>query len=113
MKFGLTESDYRFITRQLQPLVDVGADIWCFGSRARGDYSEFSDLDLMIECGQDLRRMINDISELFVESRLPIKVELIQKKTFLTVIYRALTLKKSLSIKLVRVIYRYLGLQGR
>lgn len=56
--------------------------IWCFGSRARGDHHEFSDLDLMLESSEDLGREIGELREVFEESRLAIKIDLLQEKDF-------------------------------
>ncbi|PIP94074.1 MAG: hypothetical protein COW00_11820 [Bdellovibrio sp. CG12_big_fil_rev_8_21_14_0_65_39_13] len=80
--FGLSESDYSFIANHLKPLLDSGAKIWCFGSRARGDHKLFSDLDLMIEDSVDRAREISTLNEIFEESRLPIKVDIVQEQDF-------------------------------
>lgn len=80
--FGLTESDFSFIANHLKPLQDSGAKIWCFGSRARGDHKLFSDLDLMIEDSVDRSREISTLNEIFEESRLPIKVDIVQEQDF-------------------------------
>jgi predicted nucleotidyltransferase len=80
--FGLSDSDYRLISTLLSPLTEAGAKVWCFGSRARGDHHEFSDLDLMLESSNDLSREIGDLKEAFEESRLPIKVDLVQDRNF-------------------------------
>ncbi|MFP5458000.1 MAG: nucleotidyltransferase family protein, partial [Bacteriovoracia bacterium] len=55
---------------------------WCFGSRARGNHREFSDLDLMVESDSDLSREIAQLKEIFEESRLPIKVDLVDLASF-------------------------------
>lgn len=82
MKFGLADADYRFISEALRPLRERGATVWCFGSRARGDHRRFSDLDLMVEGPDDLSRAVADLKEVFEESRLPIKVDLVQLREF-------------------------------
>jgi len=42
MKFGLTQEEYAFVAAQvIEPLRARGATVWCFGSRARGDYQKF------------------------------------------------------------------------
>lgn len=84
MKFGLNEEDYQFIRDHLEVLekVDLTAQIWVFGSRARGDYKPFSDLDLMIESDQDLSARCGELSEIFTKSNLPIKIDLVQKSDF-------------------------------
>jgi predicted nucleotidyltransferase len=80
--FGLTEQEYRLVDKAIQALINQGAKIWCFGSRARGDHRKYSDLDLMVECEKDLTREIAAIQEELEESNLPIKVDLVQEKDF-------------------------------
>lgn len=90
--FGLSQADYQFISSKLLALQQRGVSIWCFGSRARGDHHEFSDLDLMLESESDLGRKIGELKEVFEESRLPMKVDLVQEKDFAEA-YRASYLK--------------------
>ena len=80
--FGLSLSDYQFIVKHLESLQQQGAQIWCFGSRARGDHHAFSDLDLMVVSSTDLMREISALKEIFEESRLPIKIDLVQESDF-------------------------------
>ncbi len=83
MKYGLTKTDFDYIEEiAVKPLQKAGAKIWVFGSRARGDFKKFSDLDLYIESDQDLNRQINEITEILIESNLPIKIEFVQSKYF-------------------------------
>ena len=82
MNFGLSPNDYRFIKSELQNLEEKGAKIYCFGSRARGDYSKFSDLDLMVESEADLSLELSNAKEAFEESMLPIKVDIVELKNF-------------------------------
>ncbi len=82
MKFGLEEQDYHFLKKQLTAAGEFNAKIYCFGSRARGDYHEFSDLDLMLESDKDLSDLIGELREVFEESSLPIKIDLVQLKDF-------------------------------
>jgi predicted nucleotidyltransferase len=82
MKFGLSDSDYQFIRKTLLPLEEKGAKIWCFGSRARGDHRKFSDLDLMLEGEGDFSRLLSDAREIFEESNLVIKIDLVWEKHF-------------------------------
>jgi predicted nucleotidyltransferase len=81
-KFGLTDNDYALIKQALAPLYQQQAIVWCFGSRARGDHSTYSDLDLLIECNTDLISTLGKINEALVDSSLPIKVDLVQKQDF-------------------------------
>lgn len=53
-------------------------DIKVFGSRARGDYKKYSDLDLWIHCEPPLTDFeLGNIRSLFEESNLPIKIDLV------------------------------------
>jgi predicted nucleotidyltransferase len=49
-----------------------------FGSRSRGDYTQFSDLDLLIEGIED-STLISRISERLEESTLPFRVDLVRE----------------------------------
>jgi predicted nucleotidyltransferase len=83
MKFGLTDQEYHFIeTNVVAPMSKLGAVVWCFGSRARGNFKRFSDLDLMIEIDRDLSQEINAIRELLTNSNFPIKVDIVQLSEF-------------------------------
>ncbi len=80
--FGLSKKDYEFIKEQLQDLERNGVKIWCFGSRARGDHHRFSDLDLMIDSEKSLDLKVSEIKEIFEESNLPIKIDIVELKNF-------------------------------
>lgn len=83
MKFGLSDSDYEFIKLNfVDPLSKLGAQVWCFGSRARGDFHKFSDLDLMIENGVHLDKEVAALREFLTNSNFPLKVELVQWSEF-------------------------------
>lgn len=83
MKFGLTEEEYQYIRENVvEPLQEKGANIWCFGSRARGDHQDFSDLDLMVESSEDLSKEIGAIQERLSKSNFPYKVDLVQFSEF-------------------------------
>lgn len=82
MKFGLTEKEYQFIAKHFLPLKNRGAVIWCFGSRARGNYQQYSDLDIMVESDLDFSREIGAINEHLIESHFPYKVDIAQEKDF-------------------------------
>jgi predicted nucleotidyltransferase len=82
MKFGLKEDDYNFIKNQLVAILGSKINVWCFGSRARGDYKQFSDIDLMLDSDLDLSLEVSKLREIFEESSLAIKVDLIQEKDF-------------------------------
>lgn len=83
MKFGLTPEQYRYIFETVvKPLSPLGAKVWCYGSRARGDFKKFSDLDLMIEAPTDLSSTIGAMSETLEKSNFPYKVDLVQLRDF-------------------------------
>jgi len=49
MKFGLSDKNWKIIEDILiNPLNSSGVRVWLFGSRARGDYEEFSDADFLV-----------------------------------------------------------------
>lgn len=82
MEFGLTQDQINFIKAQLKENLLNEYEVWIFGSRSRGDFGEFSDLDLMIESNTDQQSQIGKLNEVFENSNLPIKVDLIQSKDF-------------------------------
>jgi len=84
MKFGLTEDQHNYILKVVvEPLkIESHADVYCYGSRAKGSHSQFSDLDLMVESDQDLSKKISSIKEVLVKGNFPLKVDLVQKKDF-------------------------------
>jgi predicted nucleotidyltransferase len=83
MNFGLSDEEYDFISvHVVAPLSKYGAKVWCFGSRARGDFKKFSDLDLMIENGQHLESVVSSIREFLSNSNFPFKVDLVQLSDF-------------------------------
>lgn len=89
MRFGPTDSECAFIFQHVVgPLEKLGARVWCFGSRARGDHRSSSDLDLLVESSEDLRAKLFEISDALVESNFPYKVDLVQEKN-LAKSYRA------------------------
>ena len=83
MKFGLSEREYEFINDEVAlPLRKLGAKVWCYGSRSRGDFKKFSDLDLMVEAPSDLSAKIGEIQEKLSDSHFPYKVDLVQWMDF-------------------------------
>lgn len=82
MKFGLSQNDYDFLAKQLKEKLPPDSNVFCYGSRARGDYQKFSDIDLMVESNQDCSHAIIELKETFEESRLPIKVDIVDLKNF-------------------------------
>lgn len=82
MKFGLKEKNFTFISETLKNHLGNDSIVWCFGSRARGDFKEFSDLDLMIENVPEGMNILGKLDEIFEESNLPIKIDLIDESNF-------------------------------
>lgn len=83
MKFGLSQQQYQFIKDHVvKPLEEKNAQVWCYGSRARGDFKAFSDLDLMIENAPQLDSLIGSIQEGLTNSNFPFKVDLVRLEQF-------------------------------
>lgn len=83
MMFGLTPAEYRYIVDTIvKPLEARGAQVFCYGSRARGDHQRFSDLDLMVESTQDLAPLISGLQEQLSSSNFPYKVDLVEFRHF-------------------------------
>ena len=83
MKFGLTIQQLEWVMNHVVvPIERMGGTVWIFGSRARGDHREHSDLDLMVEGAGDYSREISRIREVAEESEFPYIVDLVQLKDF-------------------------------
>lgn len=87
--FGLRPKDRALLSQLcIQPLKNAGARVWVFGSRARGDHVTYSDIDVLYEIPWPLSSaLLSQIQEDLEESRLPIKVDLVDIKN-LAVSYR-------------------------
>ena len=66
----------------MNPLKNQGATVWVFGSRARGDYQVFSDLDLMVSAKNDVSAHISKIQEVLEQENFPFKVDIVESKNF-------------------------------
>ena len=79
MKFGLTASQCELLDKLLvRPLKDMGASVWIFGSRARGDHKTFSDIDILFETNQEIGLgRLSQFKEALEESNLPYKVDIV------------------------------------
>lgn len=83
MRFGLTADQYQFIHETaVIPLRRNGNEVYCFGSRARGDHRPFSDLDLMVEGKAEARSLVAKINEALSNSNFPFKVDLVLLEEF-------------------------------
>ncbi len=77
VKFGLEDAHWSILrTILLRPLTESGCSVFIFGSRARGDFQPFSDLDILIEGAANSSRL-SSISEKLEESNLPFRVDLV------------------------------------
>lgn len=81
MKLGLSEKHFQIVQDlAITPLKSCGARVWVFGSRARGDFRPFSDLDLLYQTATPLASgFLSKITEALEDSRLPIKIDLVQE----------------------------------
>lgn len=85
MKFGLSPNQLAYIQNEvIDPISDLGGQVFCFGSRARGNHHEFSDLDLMIEGPRTvaLEGLVSQIQEKVTQSNFPYKVDLVFLEDF-------------------------------
>lgn len=83
-RFGLKEDDYQYIKATifefLKPKKKV--KVLAFGSRARGDFKTYSDLDLWIESEPAITSAeLADLNEVFEDSDLAIMIDLVTPET--------------------------------
>lgn len=77
MKFGLRPHEFEILAKGLiEPLKLKGISLWIFGSRARGDFKKFSDIDILYD-GLLTLSELSDLREKLEESDLPYKVDLV------------------------------------
>lgn len=83
MKFGLTSPQWETIEKLLlAPLKSNDAQVWVFGSRARGTHRQFSDLDILYATPQAKPLplgVLGKIREDLEESNLPIKIDIVDE----------------------------------
>ena len=72
--YGITSTQWRQIYHILEEHRDDIRWVKLFGSRARGDYRETSDVDLAIGCERDLRGVLQ---EAFEQSKLPYTFDIV------------------------------------
>ena len=83
---GLASEHLEFIMNRLNSVLKSrsSAKVYCFGSRAIGTERKYSDLDLWIEASPDLTDSeIAKLKDAFLESDLPIKIDIVTPKTCL------------------------------
>jgi type I restriction enzyme S subunit len=76
--FGLKKDHFLWIKKIFATyLPDVKVHV--FGSRARGDHKQYSDLDLALESSQPIsRKTWAEVQEQFTNSSIPIKIDMIE-----------------------------------
>ncbi|MBK7963800.1 MAG: nucleotidyltransferase domain-containing protein [Bdellovibrionales bacterium] len=84
MKFGLSDEQYSILNELLiKPLKTKNASVYVFGSRARGSYHPYSDIDILFIDDQKnpvSQSEIAKINEDLEESRLEIKVDIVRSE---------------------------------
>ena len=76
--FGLSKEQIDFIKKILFTYIP-NVKAYVFGSRARGNYKRYSDLDVVLDSHSPISiKTWLEIQEQFSESSLPIKVDLIE-----------------------------------
>ena len=83
---GLAERDYFFIQETLSKLLKHKdkLEIKVFGSRARGDYKKYSDLDLWLDAVPAITRdELLNLQEAFADSDLAIQVDIVTPENVL------------------------------
>lgn len=70
--------DHATIVRNILGTEIPQASVWCFGSRARGDHRETSDLDLLLQAPDAISiQNLGRVQQLFEASYLPFPVDLV------------------------------------
>lgn len=78
---NLNEQQLEYIvTTVVNPLAKLGAEVYSFGSRARGEGDAFSDLDLMVVSDESLESVLGDIREVLEEGNFPFLVEIVEER---------------------------------
>lgn len=74
---GVTDKEYKIIKSILK---DYCGDFFAYGSRTKGDYSELSDLDILVK-SKDCEKIIPELKIKFDNSYLPYIVNFIDYNT--------------------------------
>ncbi len=84
MNLGLSQTDRELLFQLLiDPLKKQGAKVWIFGSRARGDYKKFSDIDILYDLQKNKKLpqgWMSPIIEAIENSNLPYKVDIVNRQ---------------------------------
>lgn len=100
MNFGLSSADRTIVERLgFAPLRLAGGKVYIFGSRARGDFREFSGLDILFEPpAQFPQQLAAKIAADLEDSSLRIKVDLVRLDE-LAVSYSAQVMRERREVK--------------
>lgn len=83
--FGLSEENFSLLKKLvIDPLKNMNAKVYVFGSRARGDQRKFSDIDLLFELpptSGERDAEVYLIKSAIEESHFPYKVDLVEMKS--------------------------------
>lgn len=83
MKYGLSEAEFDVLIRSVvQPLKDLGAIVFLFGSRATNKHTRFSDIDLIYDTGSKAAipgHVIYSILSSVEETNFPYKIDLVNR----------------------------------
>lgn len=81
MNYGISKSDFEILQNVIiNRLKKHSAEVWIFGSRARGDHQKFSDVDLLYSMPSPINLppgFISEIIEDIENSNFPYKVDLV------------------------------------
>lgn len=80
---NLTDQQLEYIIESVvEPLAELGAQVYCFGSRARGEGEQYSDLDLMVVSDKQLDSALGRIRETLEEGNFPFVVDIVEERNF-------------------------------
>ena len=76
--FGLNEKHYNYIVEILKKYAP-NAKYFVFGSRSKGNYSQYSDIDIALDCNNSIIpiKILDKIRLEFNNSTLPIEVDIV------------------------------------
>jgi predicted nucleotidyltransferase len=81
-QFGLNTQDYEILKSGFGLLEIRPLRVFIFGSRSRGSFKKYSDIDLFVESDSKINNKdLNKVKEYFEESKLPYKVDLVLQQT--------------------------------
>lgn len=76
--FGFTANEFAYIVNKVVvPIEAQNGRVFCFGSRARGEHQQFSDLDLLVRGDESLKPKIFEIMETLENENFPYKVDIV------------------------------------